>query len=200
MTVFPCSASLLGPAGPKVPPAFLLGVGWPTRRRLGQNRAVRTGSRRPPTRALTAALRAGFILALLGACSGSPGPPPEHGTATAAPPPALTGNHGRIYFYRTAFPWMVAVEPDVIVNGQRVGSSRHDRYFHKDAAPGRYEVFLTSDPEHPLYLTVEAGRTRFVKTVVRFAATGTKLTAELVEESEARREIAALEAAAAEVD
>ncbi len=148
-----------------------------------------------PGKALLIALCAGFVLALLGACAGGQGPALERGAA--APVTPLEEN-GRIYFYRTAFPWMVAVEPDVIVNGRRVGSSRHDRFFHKDAAPGRYEVFLTSDPDQRLYLTVEAGQARFVKTVVRFTATGTKLTAEQVEEAEARREIAALEAATAE--
>lgn len=158
---------------------------------------MKARSRRRPARALITGLCAGFALALLGACGGRQGPALEQG---AAAPVAPLEENGRIYFYRTAFPWMVAVEPDVIVNGQRVGSSRHDRFFHKDAAPGRYEVFLTSDPENPLYLNVEAGRASFVKTVVRFAATGTKLTAELMDEAEGRQEIAALEAAAAEAE
>ncbi len=151
----------------------------------------------PLNKTHSAVLRAALLAALLGACSGAQGPASAPPTA---PPSAPSGDQGRIYFYRTAFPWMVGVEPDVIVNGQRVGSSRHDRFFHKDAAPGRYEVFLTSDPEHRLYLNVEAGRASFVKTVVRFAATGTKLTAELVAEAEARREITALGSAAADAE
>ena len=84
---------------------------------------------------------------------------------------------------------MAALEPDVIVNGRRVGTSRHDRFFYKDARPGRYEVFLTSDPDAPVYLELEAGEARFVKTVVRFALSGTKLTAKVMEQAEGRREV-----------
>ena len=131
-------------------------------------------------------LLAGVIAFLLGACAGAQGPSLKAQFGGLPKPPP---DQGRIYFYRTDFPWMVAVEPDVIVNGRKVGTAQFDRFFYKDAKPGRYEVFLTSDPDKPVYFTVAPGESRFVKTVVRFALTGTKLTPAVIEAERGRNEV-----------
>lgn len=108
----------------------------------------------------------------------------------AAPSPPPPGR-GRIYFYRSNLPVMLALAPEVIVNGRRVGQAAYETVFYRDARPGRYEVFVASDPDEPIYFSLAAGDLRFVKTVVEVGFAGTWLSAELVEEDKARREIAA---------
>lgn len=108
--------------------------------------------------------------------------------ALPTPPPP---GKGRIYFYRSDLPVMLALAPEVIVNGRRVGESAYESVFYRDARPGRYEVFLASDPDAPVYFDLAAGDLRFVKTVVDVGLGGTSLSAALVEEAKARREIKA---------
>ena len=111
-------------------------------------------------------------------------------TLIAAPSPPPPGQ-GRIYFYRSDLPVMLALAPEVIVNGRRVGAAAYETVFYRDARPGRYEVFLASAPDEPIYFSLGAGDLRFIKTVVEVGFAGTWLSAELVEEDKARREIAA---------
>ena len=144
--------------------------------------------RRPSDSSRIFALLA-LLLAPLAACA-APAPNPAvlvvaDDQPIGPPPPGL----GRIYFYRTDLPLMVALAPDIVVNGRRVGGAGYDQVFFRDARPGRYEVFLATDPENPVYLTLAAGELRFVKTAVDIGLGGTKLSAELVEEAAARREI-----------
>ena len=123
----------------------------------------------------------------LGACARSD---PPGATLALEQVPAPAAGSGRIYFYRTDVPLLVAVEPDIIVNGRKVGAAAFERVFYRDAKPGRYEVFLTSDEDSPVYFTLAAGETRYVKAVIDLGVTGTRLRPELVEEAEARAAIA----------
>ncbi len=59
--------------------------------------------------------------------------------------PAPNAGQGRIYFYRPRGSLFPAVEPDVIVNDRKVGVSVQGEAFYRDAYPGDYEIFLTSD-------------------------------------------------------
>ena len=124
---------------------------------------------------------------LLAACARSE--PPHATLALEQVPPPVVGS-GRIYFYRTDVPLLVAVEPGIIVNGRKVGEAAFERVFYRDAKPGRYEVFLTSDEDSPVYFTLAPGETRYVKAVIDVGVTGTRLRPELVEEAEARAAIA----------
>ena len=121
------------------------------------------------------------------ACAGRGVPP---GTLALEQVPEPAAGSGRIYFYRTDVPLLVAVEPDIIVNGRKVGAAAFERVFYRDAKPGRYEVFLTSDEDSPVYFDLAAGETRYVKAVIDLSVTGTRLRPELVEEAEARAAIA----------
>jgi len=129
----------------------------------------------------------------LAACARSESP---QATLALEQVPAPAAGSGRIYFYRTDVPLLVAVEPDIIVNGRKVGKAAFERVFYRDAKPGRYEVFLTSDEDSPVYFNLAAGETRYVKAVIDVGVTGTRLRPELVEETEARAAIAKQEVTA----
>ena len=140
-------------------------------------------------------LAAGLSVVLLTGCAAGDGRLGEAFAAREPVPIALPvpppPGQGRIYFYRSNLPLMLALAPEVIVNGRRVGEAAYERVFYRDALPGRYEVFLASDPDAPLYIDLAAGELRFVKTVIDVGLTGTRLSAALVEESQGRREIEA---------
>lgn len=148
--------------------------------------AVATAAARPLVK-----MRVGLLLALaalfLAACASGPSLRKIH---DGLPPPR--DGQGRIYFYRAATPLLVALEPQVIVNGKLVGASRPGSVFYRDALPGRYEVFLASDRNRPVSFDLGAGQARFVKTIIDFGIAGVRLSARLVEEATAREEIADL--------
>jgi hypothetical protein len=127
-------------------------------------------------------------LPVLATCAGeirAPSRPADSMTALPDPNP----DQGRIYFYRPRGSLFPAVEPDVIVNGRKVGVSVRGEAFYRDAYPGYYEIFLTSDRERFLILSVEPGKTTFVRTSVAFSLLGPRLTPKLVQETRGRHEV-----------
>ncbi len=100
------------------------------------------------------------------------------------PPPGMA----RIFFYRTENPFLVALEPEIVVNGKAIGRAVHGQAFYRDAKPGRYEVFLSGDRDNVLRFLVAPGERVFVKTEVDFNIVGSHLTAVRVLESTGRPE------------
>ena len=124
-----------------------------------------------------------ILTALLSACD----PPVEQQTVEvrfAAPE-----GKARIYFYRTGVPFLIALQPAFVVNSKAVGRAVHDEVFYRDAFPGRYQIFMASDPENVISLTLEEGEVKFVKAVIDFSITGSRISAALVEEKTGRQEI-----------
>jgi hypothetical protein len=105
--------------------------------------------------------------------------------AIEPPPPELA----RIYFYRQAQPLMVLLSPEVIVNGKAVGDLSLGEVFYRDARPGRYRVFLSGDPDHVVEFSLAAGQIGFVRCTLRIGLGSTRLSAETVPDTEARKEI-----------
>ncbi len=125
---------------------------------------------------------------LLAACAGEAREPAD----SAVVLPAANAGQGRIYFYRPRGSLFPAVEPDVIVNGRKVGVSVQGEAFYRDAYPGDYEIFLTSDRERFLILSIEPGKTKFVRTSVAFSLMGPRFTPKLVRETRGRHEVGGL--------
>lgn len=133
---------------------------------------------------------AAFAGVLLSACAGTD----ELGLkpVPAAGLPAPQGGQGRIVFYRPRGSLFPAVDPQVIVNGRLVGESLDGAVFYREAWPGDYEVFLTSDHDNPLSFTLRPGESLYVRTSVAFGLTGPRLAPKLVDETRGRREITGL--------
>lgn len=109
--------------------------------------------------------------------------------AIEAPPPDLA----RIYFYRQAAPLLLALEPEVIVNGRSVGSLGMGEVFFRDAKPGRYEVFLEDDTAHVIELQLAPGEIGYVRATLRIGFGTTRISAERVAASAAVGEILAMD-------
>lgn len=109
-------------------------------------------------------------------------------TAVEAPPPALA----RIYFYRQFTPLLIALSPEVIVNGKSVGDLSLGEVFFRDARPGRYRIFLAGDPEGVLELDLAAGEIGFVRATLRVGLTSTRIAPEEIAPAVAAAEIGQL--------
>lgn len=167
------------------------------RRATGSNALAhlrtRVGQTRGSPCARTAILGLALLWAVLSLSACAQGTHGLNGSADAlAPLPEPAAGRARIYFYRPQGSLFPALEPDVIVNGRKVGVSVVGEAFYRDAYPGRYEIFLTSDDDRLLSLSVAAGDTQFVRTSVAFGFLGPRLAPKLVEGSRGRREIQAL--------
>ncbi len=137
-----------------------------------------------PTAAATALATA--LLAALAGCTTRPGPTAGELPHALDPP---DGGAGRIYVYREADPVLSANVPDVVVNGRRIGELRPGEVLFRDAAPGRYELRLSTDPEHVVVLRVLAGRARYVAVRPRWQGFGWRLRAARSDREAARTAI-----------
>lgn len=126
------------------------------------------------SRSLIPFLAAGWLTA----CSASLEGPDQ---PAAAPPPDLRDGQARLYFYRpneTLFP---AIQPEVIINGRKVGVSVVGEAFYRDARPGRYEIFLTSDDDDRLTVTLVPGEVHYVRVSIALSWLGPRLSPASVE-------------------
>lgn len=98
------------------------------------------------------------VCLVLGACATS-GPKFSEARPFAAAPAA---GDGRIYVYRTAVLGM-AVQPEVRINGEVVGTATPSGYFYVDRKPGNYEITTTTEVERKLSLTLDKDQTRYVR-------------------------------------
>ena len=76
--------------------------------------------------------------------------------------PALAGENGRIFFYRTAVVGM-AVQPAVKLNHEEVGTAKPKGFFFVDRPAGNYEVETTTEVSRKLSLTLDKGQSRYVR-------------------------------------
>lgn len=68
--------------------------------------------------------------------------------------PVLAPSQGRIYFYRPSA-LGTAVQPDINLNGQKVGTAKPHGFYFVDRAPGNYEVSAATETEKKLTFTLE---------------------------------------------
>lgn len=74
----------------------------------------------------------------------------------------VTPELGRIYLYRTTV-LGAAVQPEVRLNGEVIGSSVPNGFFYVDKSPGEYVIMTSTEVDRKLSLTLEAGQTRYVR-------------------------------------
>lgn len=69
---------------------------------------------------------------------------------------------GRIFFYRTTV-LGAALQPDIKLNGTKVGDSVAQGFFYVDRSPGNYEVVTSTEVDRKVTFVLEKAQTRFVK-------------------------------------
>ena len=102
--------------------------------------------------------------------------------------PPLTSSQGRIYFYRPSALGF-AVQPDINLNGQKVGTAKPHGFYFVDRAPGNYEVTAATETEKKLTFTLEPGQARFVRLKIQMGVFVGRIVPELVDKAEAEEEL-----------
>ena len=125
---------------------------------------------------------------VLGGCASSG---PRHAEIKSTLP-ALGAEQARIFFYRNASPLGAAIQPDIRLNGEVVGTSIPGGFFYKDVAAGNYVVSTTTERERQLTFTIAAKDIRYVRTTPSFGVFVGRIQPELVPAQEAEQEIADL--------
>ena len=100
----------------------------------------------------------------------------------------LPQNIGRIYIYRTSI-LGAAIQPDVKVNGDVVGSAVPNGFFYVDLKPGNHEIVTSTEVDRKLSLSLEKGETRYVRLNISMGFFVGHVYPELVDPEEGRKEI-----------
>jgi hypothetical protein len=104
--------------------------------------------------------------------------------------PNLDPAQGRLYFYRSDSFVGGGVQPNILVNGQVAGKSVPGGFFFVDARPGPVEVSCSTEVEKKLSLVLDAGQTRYVRTVVGMGFFVGRVYPELVDNAEGAKMVA----------
>ena len=95
---------------------------------------------------------------------------------------------GRIFFYRTTIAG-AAVQPDVKLNGEVVGTAKPSGFFYVDRPAGNYEVITSTEVDRKLSFVLDKGETRFVRFGISFGFFVGHVYPELVDNVEGLKEI-----------
>jgi hypothetical protein len=100
----------------------------------------------------------------------------------------LSPDMGRIYIYRTTA-LGAAIQPDVKVNGEVVGSAQPKGFFYADRTSGTYEIMTSTEVDRKLTLTLDKGEVRFVRLNISMGFFVGHVYPELVESVTGEKEI-----------
>lgn len=137
------------------------------------------------TKIITRRLAIVAMAALLGACASGP----KHAEIQSSIPTVKAGE-GRLYIYRESSMMGAAIQPSILVNGKVVGQSKPGGFFFVDLAPGSVEVSTSTEVEKKLSLTLDAGQTRYVRTVIGFGLLVGRVYPELVDNAAGAKAVA----------
>jgi hypothetical protein len=95
---------------------------------------------------------------------------------------------GRIFFYRTTV-LGAALQPDINLNGTKIGNAVAQGFFYVDRPPGNYEVVTSTEVDRKVTFVLEKGQTRFVRFSVSMGFFVGHVYGELVDSAEGLEEI-----------
>lgn len=95
---------------------------------------------------------------------------------------------GRIFFYRPSS-FGAALQPDVMLNNEKIGKAVSWGFFYADRPAGSYECVTSTEVERKVSFILEPGQTRYVRFSVSFGFFVGHVYGELVEDSVGLKEI-----------
>jgi len=101
---------------------------------------------------------------------------------------SLKPGNGRIFVYRIST-LGAAVQPDVALNGEKIGDAEPQGFFYVDRPAGSYEIMTSTEVDRKLSFTLESGQTRYIRLNVSWGFFVGHVYPKLVDESEAMEEI-----------
>lgn len=106
--------------------------------------------------------------------------------------PSISGDKGRVYFFRADTMLGAAVTSDIRLNNRVVGKSERGSFFYVDEAPGNCTVSTATEVERQLTFTLSAGETKYVRTSVSMGVLVGRVNSILASPNDAKAEIANL--------
>jgi hypothetical protein len=105
--------------------------------------------------------------------------------------PTLSATQGRIYFYRPSA-FGAAVQPEIRLNGAKVGTAKPHGFYFVDRTPGNYEVAAATEAEKKLTFTLAPREERYVRLKIQMGVFVGRIIPELVDKEEAEAELKSL--------
>lgn len=127
-----------------------------------------------------------FALFVAGCASG-----PKYSETASKLLPAKAGE-GRVFFYRESSMLGAAVQPDIRLNNEVVGSSKPGGYFYVDRPAGNYVASASTETEKTASFTLAAGETKYLKTSPSFGVVVGRIVITIEAPEKARAELASL--------
>lgn len=129
---------------------------------------------------------AGLAVALVGCASGV-----KH-QDMASSMPTLKPGEGRIYFFRASSMVGAAVQPDIRLGDQVVGSSKPGGFFFVDRPAGNYVASASTETEKSASFVLAAGETKYLRTSPSIGLLVGRILVELETPEKAKAELASL--------
>ena len=106
--------------------------------------------------------------------------------------PSLKSGEGRVYFFRSSSLMGAAIQPDIRLNGQVVGTSKPGGFFYVDRPAGNYVASTSTETEKTASFVLGAGETKYVRTSPSFGVVVGRIVVELESAEKANAELPSL--------
>ena len=105
---------------------------------------------------------------------------------------SLKAGDGRVYFLRSSSIVGAAIQPDIRLNGQVVGSSKPGGFFYVDRPAGKYFAATSTETENAASFALSAGETKYLRTSPSMGLLVGRIVVELETPEKAKAELASL--------
>lgn len=103
--------------------------------------------------------------------------------------PALKTGEGRVYFFRSDSMLGAAIQPDIRLNNEVVGSSKPGGFFYVDRPAGSFAAAAATETEKTVSFTLDAGETKYVRSSPSFGVLVGRIVLQLEDPAKAQAEI-----------
>jgi len=124
------------------------------------------------------------LLATLAACASGP----KYNEVKSAIP-TVPAEQGRIYVYRSSSMVGAAIQPDVMLNGEKIGQSKPGGFFFVDRPAGNFEITTSTEVEKKVTFVLEKGDAKYVKTSIGLGLFVGRVHPELIDPKQGQTEI-----------
>ena len=116
----------------------------------------------------------------------------------AASMPSLKAGQGRVYFLRSSSMVGAAIQPDIKLNGDVVGTSKPGGFFYVDRPAGNYTASAATETEKVATFVLQAGETKYLRTSPSLGLLVGRIVVELETPEKAKAELPSLSYTGAE--
>ena len=103
--------------------------------------------------------------------------------------PSVKAGEGRVYFFRSDSMFGAAIQPEIRLNTEVVGSSKPGGFFYVDRPAGSFSAAASTETEKTLSFTLDAGETKYVRTSPSMGLLVGRIVLQLEEPAKAQAEV-----------